>query len=477
MTLLPWLILALLTVGVVLPLLRVLFKTPPSSSLDEGAGQAQALARAQWQEIEGEWRSGLLSSEEAEASRREIARRLLYPETSSSAGLTPTHPLTRWARPLAIGILLLMLPLAALFLYLHLGAPASFGLVLRHEAQNGERSPEALKHLAQLSAQLLEQAQSQPDNLQAWLLLGRTYLTLGRGEAALAAFAKVLRLAPDHLEALSGRAEARILAAAGTIPPQAVTEFETILARAPNHFAARYYLALHRWQQGQHKAAFDRWLALYREIPPDSATAQRLRAHLQDAATRLGIDLNALEPPPPTSPKPAGPSQAEIEAAQTLTPDQRQAMIEGMVAGLARRLQAEPQDGEGWIRLAQAYEVLERWPQAAEAYGRALQILPKRADLWSAQGAALVRAQNHPSIPEPAAQAFRQALDRSPEERQALWYLGAYELQSQRPGRALDHWRKLATLLPADSPDRPSLEEAIRLAESRLAETGTQSNR
>lgn len=53
-----------------------------------------------------------------------------------------------------------------------------------------------------------------------------------------------------------------------------------------------------------------------------------------------------------------GPTAEDVEAAQTLSADDRAAMISGMVEGLAARLEVDPNDPEGWARLLRARIVL-----------------------------------------------------------------------------------------------------------------------
>ena len=60
-----------------------------------------------------------------------------------------------------------------------------------------------------------------------------------------------------------------------------------------------------------------------------------------------------------------------MEAAGEMTDQDRAAMIEGMVAGLAERLQAEGGAPAEWARLIRAYGVLGRAEEAAAAYARA----------------------------------------------------------------------------------------------------------
>ena len=76
-----------------------------------------------------------------------------------------------------------------------------------------------------------------------------------------------------------------------------------------------------------------------------------------------------------TSRKPvSGPSQEDIQAAQQLSAADRQDMIDGMVDRLAHRLEQDPRDQEGWIRLARSRQVQGREEDARAALRRALGI-------------------------------------------------------------------------------------------------------
>ena len=68
---------------------------------------------------------------------------------------------------------------------------------------------------------------------------------------------------------------------------------------------------------------------------------------------------------------PSGPTAADIEAAAKLPPEQRAAMITGMVEGLAERLKRDGNDLPGWKRLIQSYKALDRREEARAALAEA----------------------------------------------------------------------------------------------------------
>jgi cytochrome c-type biogenesis protein CcmH len=88
------------------------------------------------------------------------------------------------------------------------------------------------------------------------------------------------------------------------------------------------------------------------------------------------------EGPTPNAPAPAtgGPGAADMAAAAKLAPDQRLAMIEGMVATLAARLEKDPSDADGWARLIRSYMVLNRPADARAALDKARTALAEDAD-------------------------------------------------------------------------------------------------
>ena len=74
-----------------------------------------------------------------------------------------------------------------------------------------------------------------------------------------------------------------------------------------------------------------------------------------------------------------GPTRDRIEAARTMTPEQRRAMIEAMIARLAGRLRDNPKDLGGWLRLARAHAVMGRKDNALEALATAKHHFPGAA--------------------------------------------------------------------------------------------------
>jgi cytochrome c-type biogenesis protein CcmH len=78
----------------------------------------------------------------------------------------------------------------------------------------------------------------------------------------------------------------------------------------------------------------------------------------------------------PTSPP--GPSAADVAAASEMSDADRAEFIRSMVSRLAERLEDEPEDLDGWMRLANAYAVLQEEDRAIEAYRKVEALLEQQ---------------------------------------------------------------------------------------------------
>ena len=76
----------------------------------------------------------------------------------------------------------------------------------------------------------------------------------------------------------------------------------------------------------------------------------------------------------------SGPSEEQVAAAKDLAPDQKIAMIKGMVERLAERLGKDGSDIEGWLRLVRSYMVLGERERALAAAGDARRALAAEPD-------------------------------------------------------------------------------------------------
>lgn len=142
----------------------------------------------------------------------------------------------------------------------------------------------------------------------------------------------------------------------------AARQIETALADDPMDYKAWIRLAELRAAQGEE----DRAKAALDEARRHYAAAPFVLGKLDEAARALGLDL--LDATAGT----AGPTGEDIAAAADMTEEDRNAMVEGMVAGLAAKLEENPDNPDGWIMLVRSYSVLGKPDKAQSSYDEAL---------------------------------------------------------------------------------------------------------
>jgi cytochrome c-type biogenesis protein CcmH len=125
--------------------------------------------------------------------------------------------------------------------------------------------------------------------------------------------------------------------------------------------------------------------------------------------------------------------------------------VETMIGRLEERVAAAPDDLEGWLRLARAYELSEDPAEAAGAYERAIALDGGRAELHAGLAEASILAAGG-VVTEKARGALERALALEPGNPRARFYQGLALLQRGERRPALEFWAGLVGDTPADAP-------------------------
>lgn len=448
---------AALTAMVVAPLLR---RTPAEAETEDATDSPHlAVYRDQMAELERDLARGYISAEEAEGARLEISRRLLAAANRAKAS---RRGLTRPAKVLAV-ILGLVVPAGALAVYLPMGMPDEPSQPL---AQRDLTQTEDATLLAE--ADLLErQVRETPGDVTAWVALGQTYGALGRFEQAVAAYARAVGLTEGDITITSAYAEMLVAASNNTITEEARVAFERVLAANPRDPRARYYLALARLQAGDLPGALQRWQDLAADTPADAPWRPLVEDQIRETARRMGLDPFTQVPEPPPAEPLRGPSREDLAAAAGMSAEELDAMIGGMVDQLAARLEAQPDDLEGWMRLGQAYRIRGDLDGAVAAMASAAELAPNHPPVLNAYATALLEAEGGARPSPELADLFRRILALEPDDPRALWFLGADAASDDRPAEAVDYWSRLRDQLDPGSEEYRIVEQQLTALQDR----------
>lgn len=420
--------------------------------------------RDQLRELDRDLARGVLTEAEAASARLEIQRRLLAADglaERSAAGRTGRSP------ALALGTMLFAGG-GAVAVYALIGAPgipdAPFA---SHAALAGETSTapapaDAGGHtdLAAALDQLSAKLKADPSDVEGWLLYARTAGNLRRWDRAVDAYRHAMALGRVGSDVQAGYGETLVLQADGTVTPAAHDAFVAALKGDPKQDVSQYYLAIAAGQAGEPEKAIAVFQGLLASIPQDSPMRGEIGKRIGEAANAAGVPVPALAAGTPAEAE--DPDSAAVAAVAGLPEGEQKTMIAGMVAKLAARLEVEPQDVDGWMRLGRAYVVMGDREKAGSAYQRAAGLRPGDADIrLQAAEALLSGLKPDDPLPGPAVALLRQVEVISPEEPAVLWYLGIVAARDARPLDAKQYWTRLLGRIPADGEDAKMVRGAM----------------
>jgi cytochrome c-type biogenesis protein CcmH len=422
----------------------------------------------------------VLDSSEAAAARLEVQRRLISvrgDDTAVASGLRS---------PGLAALTALVVTLSAGGLYAWLGAPSLPDLpfvvaqakahaqqaqqdqATSHDPDSAGSKPPNHGDFRAAAEKLREKLKAEPNNAEGWELYARTESRIGEYQLATDAYARSIELGRKTPSVFDGYGEMLVLGAQGVVLPAAKEAFAQALRLAPGDVISRFYLALADSQAGEAHKAVDAWLSLAADIPADDEMRDELANRIAVTARAGGFDAPKLpdgpvaSAPPPNPATGGAPTQAQVKAAANMSDADREKMITAMIAQLAAKLAKEPNDFEGWIKLANAYAVQNQTDKAVEAFDHAAALKPGDPTIkLEAVAALLAPLQPADPIPPKAVTLLHEVSAAAPEAPEVLWYLGVVDARQGRLDQARKNWTQLLGDLEDGSQDKKMVQAAL----------------
>ncbi|PKU24520.1 c-type cytochrome biogenesis protein CcmI [Telmatospirillum siberiense] len=397
-----WILFSAVTLGVLLilvvPLLRRQTAAPARIAYDI------VVYRDQLAEVERDVERGLLNESQAEAARTEILRRMLAAEDAELAAPQSEYRLGggRRLRMATALVILIGLPLGSFGLYGMLGEPSLPG-----QPYSSRQADPDLK-MTEMAANLAAGLKAKPE-ADGFATLAETYFALRRYGEAADAFRQAITMGLIDGQMLASLGESLTLSNNGEVIPDARTAFQQALTLDRQEPRARFYLGLAKAQTGHFAEAVSIWRDLEKGSPGDAPWLPMLKEHIALYAKQGGFDPASIKPIPPMpeggktaeGPNPhaamgMGSTQAEgapkgqvaglpggdaSAAILAQTPEERKQTVKAMVDGLAARMEQNPNDIDGWVRLARSYQSLGDLGKARQAWSKLLNVLPPDSPL------------------------------------------------------------------------------------------------
>ncbi|MBT8047834.1 MAG: tetratricopeptide repeat protein [Xanthomonadales bacterium] len=211
-----------------------------------------------------------------------------------AAALITFSPLLRarsmW-KPLSLAMVFLV-PAATLWMYQQFGTPEA----LKHTPQppqqaaaNQGHSPDSAEMDGMITS-LRARLDQNPDSLEGWMLLSRTFKATQRFPEALEALENAIRIAPDNPAVMVEWVETQIfMTADGRITPEMTATLERALALQPSLQKALWLMGISASQAGDDARAIGYWETLLEQVEPGSAVAQSVQSQIDLARSRAGM--------------------------------------------------------------------------------------------------------------------------------------------------------------------------------------------
>ena len=246
------------------------------------ASQAKANAkvyRDQILDLDREHDSGHISDQEWQQSRDELSLRLLEDTSAVDDPAAKTEKPAIWTAV----VLAVALPLGSMGMYMWVGQPEALNpLALKTPDQVDP------KDLAKMAQTLAEKLKDKPDNLQGWVMLGRTYRTLENFDAALRAYDSALKLSADDDLKLE-RIEVIAMQRQGQFEGEPWNVIREVLQRDPQHFGALLTAGSASYAEGKFADALKYWEQARKPLDANNPDLQGLESAIATVRERLGM--------------------------------------------------------------------------------------------------------------------------------------------------------------------------------------------
>jgi len=273
-----------------------------------------AVLRDQLRELDADLATGTMPRDRYEQSKRELEVRAIEESRELRGAAPPPSQSTAWTAAVIAGTI----PIAALLLYVALGNHEAFAPIAAQRAKGAAEHEVTPQEVEAMAAKLAARLEKEPDNVDGWVMLARTYYALNRHADAARAFDRAIAIIPANADLLADYADS-LGAAEGGLRGKSLELIERALKADPTHWKALALAGTAAFNNKDYKGAVTYWERMKATVPPGSPIAGSIDASIAEARELGGLKpaVAAATPPPaataskaPSSPAPAPPAAA-----------------------------------------------------------------------------------------------------------------------------------------------------------------------
>jgi cytochrome c-type biogenesis protein CcmH len=247
------------------------------------------LFKDQVAELEADLKAGNITQEQFDQSHADLERNLLQDVSEEDGDKKATRAFSGNITAIVVGI---AVPLVAIGLYAYLGEGA-----VGFEPENASAASMTTEgHQGTIEQQvrkLQDHLQENPDDLEGWVMLARSYYFLKQYQAASDAFARAVAMTgEDNPNILADYADALAMASGGMLSGKPHDLIQKALSLDPNHQKALWLAGTETYNNKDYEATLDYWLKLRKQFPEGSDSYLQMTRNIAEVKQLLGMDVN-----------------------------------------------------------------------------------------------------------------------------------------------------------------------------------------
>ena len=242
--------------------------------------------RDQIAELDRDLENDILSREQYDKSKQELQQRMLQDVTERDAVVVDKN---KKFRNIALSVVItLTLPLAAVSLYLAIGdtrglLPQAQLASATQMNRDGGGSPAGHDNFSSVLENLIKRLSENPEDVEGWVMLGRTYAIMGRYGEASNTYAKLAELIPNNPQILSDYADVLAMKNQGNLAGKPAELIYQALSIDPKYPKALALAGTVEFEQERYAQAAEHWENLLQVVPADAQLTQTVKDSIAEA--------------------------------------------------------------------------------------------------------------------------------------------------------------------------------------------------
>jgi len=243
--------------------------------------------RDQIAELDNDLENDILTQEQYNKSKQELQQRMLQDVSQREKMMIKKN---KKIHNIAISTFItLTLPLVAVFLYMVIGdtrgllPQAQLANATQMNRGSGSDSPAGHDNFSSVLENLIARLEKNPEDIEGWVMLGRTYAIMERYIDASNTYAKLVELVPNNPQILSDYADVLAMKNQGSLTGKPTELIYEALQIDPQYPKALALAGTIEFEQEKYEQAAAHWEKLLEVIPADSQLAKSVKASIDEA--------------------------------------------------------------------------------------------------------------------------------------------------------------------------------------------------